>query len=179
MTYIAAPQERLPTGVPMRAGRRLHGDGQGGFTYLWLLAALAVLAIGMAVVGPMWAQQAQREREAELIRVGTAYVNAIEHYHRMPAGGARQLPRTVDDLLLDSRFPTPVRHLRAAYTDPMQPGQTLELLRGPTGEIRGVASSSLETPIRQTAWSDGHHSLPVTTPTTRYRDWQFLADISS
>ena len=163
----------------MRAGSAPGPARQAGFTYLWLLAMLAVVAIGMAVVGPMWARQVQREREAELLRVGVAYATAIEHYYRMPAGGTRQLPRSVDDLLLDPRFPTPVRHLRSAYTDPLQPGSAIELVRTPSGEIRGVASGSLETPLRQTAWTDGRHSLPVATPATRYRDWQFLADLSS
>ena len=111
--------------------------------------------------------------------MGVAYATAIEHYYRMPAGGTRQLPRSVDDLLLDPRFPAPVRHLRSAYTDPLQPGSAFEFVRTPSGEIRGVASSSLETPLRQTAWTDGRHSLPVATPATRYRDWQFLADLSS
>ena len=163
----------------MRAGSPRAHAVQAGFTYLWLLVMLAVLAIGMAIVGPMWARQAQREREAELLHVGAAYATAIEHYYRMPAGGARQLPRSVQDLLLDPRFPTPVRHLRSAYTDPLQPGVALELVRGPSGEIRGVASSSTDSPIRQTGWSDGRHALPAATPATRYRDWQFLADLSS
>lgn len=163
----------------MRTGSARVRTRQAGFTYLWLLAAMTVVAIGMAIVGPMWARQAQREHEAELLRVGTAYATAIEHYYRMPSNGTRQLPRSVDDLLLDRRFPAPVRHLRTAYTDPMQPGLALELVRAPSGEIRGVASSSLDSPIRQTAWSDGRHSLPATTPSTRYRDWQFLADLSS
>ena len=163
----------------MRAGERLRRHAQRGFTYLWLLAAVAVLAIGMAVAGPMWALQAQRAREAQLIRVGAAYATAIERYYRASSGGVRQLPRSVDDLLLDGRFPTPVRHLREAYTDPLQPGVPLELLRSPSGGIRGIASTSPEAPVRQTAWSDGHHTLPAATPSTRYRDWQFLAHITS
>jgi len=163
----------------MRAGRGRARTAQSGFTYLWLLAAIAVLAVAMAAVGPMWARQAQREREAELMRVGVAYASAIEHYYRTSAGGVRQLPRSVNDLLQDGRFPTPVRHLRAAYTDPMQPGVALELIRSPSGEIRGVASTSLESPLRQAAWTDGHHTLPAASPSSTYRDWQFLADLSS
>lgn len=163
----------------MRAGRPRIERAEEGFTYLWLLAALAVLSIGMAVAGPLWARQAQRQREAELIRVGVAYANAIEHYYRMSPAGGQRLPQRVDDLLQDDRFPTPVRHLREAYGDPMLPGQPLEILRTPAGEIRGVASSSPDAPIRQTAWSDGHHALAAPSPSTRYRDWQFLANLSS
>lgn len=163
----------------MRAGRVSASGAQSGFTYIWLLAAIAVLAIAMAAVGPMWARATQREREGELIRVGTAYATAIEHYYRTSAGGGQQLPRNVDDLLLDSRFPTPVRHLRDAYTDPMQPGLPLELIRSPSGGIRGVASTSRESPLLQQAWTDGRHTLPAASPSTTYRDWQFLADLSS
>ena len=163
----------------MRAGEHSSHRRQGGFTYLWLLAAIAVLAIGMSLVGPMWAEQVQRQREAELLRVGTAYAQAIEHYYRMRPAGMRQLPRSVDDLLLDPRFTQPVHHLRQAYTDPLLPGQPMELVRGPAGELRGVASSSDATPLMKAPWTDGHHALPAATPATRYRDWQFLADTSS
>ena len=163
----------------MRAGKHALLAQQGGFTYLWLLAAIAVLAIAMSLVGPMWAEQVQRQREAELLRVGTAYAQAIEHYYRMQSPGARQLPRGVDDLLLDPRFAQPVRHLRQAYTDPLLPGRPLELVRGPAGELRGVASSSGAAPLMRAPWADGHHTLPAATPATRYRDWQFLADTSS
>jgi type II secretory pathway pseudopilin PulG len=160
----------------MRPGDRPVAGREGGFTLLWLLAAMAVIGAGMAVVGPLWAREAQRDREARLLRVGMAYAQAVEHYARISPAGVRQWPNSVDDLLLDPRFPTPVRHLRAAYTDPMQPGRPFELLRGPDGGLRGVASTSELAPLRQTAWTDGHHSLP---PASRYRDWQFLADPSS
>ena len=55
----------------------------------------------------------------------------------------------------------------------------MALVRGPAGELRGVASGSDATPLMQAPWTDGHHSLPAATPATRYRDWQFLADTSS
>ena len=76
----------------MRAGSARMHAGQAGFTYLWLLAAMAVLAIGMAIAGPMWARQAQRERESELLRVGAAYATAIEHYYRPPGKPRAQQP---------------------------------------------------------------------------------------
>ncbi len=163
----------------MRAGSRLWRRRQAGFTYVWLLAAIAVLAIGMSLVGPMWAERVQREREAEMLRVGVAYARAIEHFYRMQPASVRKLPHSVDDLLRDPRFPGVVRHLREAYTDPLRPGQPLALVRGPTGELRGVSSTSDATPLMQAPWTDGHFSLPAATPATRCRDWQFLADINS
>jgi len=155
----------------MRAGSRR----QRGFTYLWLLAALAVLGVAMAAVGPLWATAAQRERESELIRVGVAYAQAIEHYRALTPAGMPALPHDVSELLLDPRFPFTVRHLRAAYTDPMQPGQPLEPVRDAAGGLRGVRSTSTLAPLRQVAWSDGRHTIA---PAPQIRDWQFLADLT-
>ena len=142
---------------------------------IWLLAAMAVLAIGMAAVGPLWARAAQREREAALIRVGVAYARAIEHYYALSPGRAKTLPRSVGDLLIDPRFEAPVHHLRDAYDDPMNPGSALEPVLSPGGDLLGVRSTSTLAPLRQASWSDGTHTLP---PAAQIRDWQFLAHLS-
>jgi len=152
----------------MRTGRHR----QAGFTYLWLLAALAVLGLFMAVIGPMWATQAQREREAELLRVGTAYAQAIERYYAMSPGGAKTMPARIDSLLLDPRFTTPVHHLRAAYPDPIDPSRAMEPILGAGGELIGVRSTSDLAPLRRVEWTDGRHAVA---PAAHYRDWQFLA----
>lgn len=155
----------------MRAGRR----AQRGFTYIWLLAAMAVLGFALAAIGPLWATQAQREREAELLRVGAAYARAIEHYYALSPGGVKTMPSRVDDLLLDPRFPTPVRHLRVAYADPIDPSQSLEPIIGVGGQLLGVRSTSDLTPLRQVEWTDGRH---VIAPAAHYKDWQFIAKTS-
>lgn len=133
---------------------------------------MAVLGIAMAAIGPLWAAQAQREREAELLRVGAAYAQAIEHYYWLSPGGVKTLPSRVDDLLLDPRFPTPVRHLRAAYPDPIDPSRPLEPIVGAGGQLLGVHSDSGLRPWRRVEWTDGRH---VIAPAQHYRDWQFLA----
>ena len=168
MTSIAAHQVTVLTGRLMPLGRR-H---QSGFTYIWLLAALAVLGLLLAVVGPMWATQAQREREAELLRVGSAYAQAIEHYYALSPRGVKTMPTRIEDLLLDPRFPTPVRHLRAAYLDPIDPSRSLEPIVGIGGELLGVHSTSELAPLRRVEWTDGRH---VIAPAAHYYDWQFLA----
>lgn len=155
----------------MRAGSRRAR----GFTYLWLLAALAVIGVAMAAVGPLWAQQAQREREDELIRVGIAYAKAIEHYRALTPPGAPTSPREVSELLLDPRFASPVRHLRAAYADPMDPGQPMQPILDTAGGLVGVRSGSALEPLRRIAWTDGRHTLE---PASRYQDWQFIAQVS-
>ncbi len=133
---------------------------------------MVVLGIAMAAIGPLWATQAQRDREAELLRVGTTYASAIEHYRAMSPGNVKALPSSVDDLLLDPRFPTPVRHLRAAYPDPIDPSRPLEPILGTGGQLVGVRSSSDLAPLRRVEWTDGRH---VIAPAEHYKDWQFLA----
>ncbi|MET0384110.1 MAG: type II secretion system protein [Burkholderiaceae bacterium] len=163
----------------MRNGDHSPRRREAGFTYLWLLAAVAALEVGLSLIATVWAVQVQRAHEAELLRVGTAYARAIEHYYAMLPPGQRRLPRRVDDLLVDPRFTRTVRHLRAAYPDPLLPGRPMTLVRGPDGALLGVASGSDAAPLRQAPWTDGRHSLPAAGPATRYRDWQFLADLDS
>ena len=61
---------------------------------------------------------AQREREQELLFVGSQFRNAfMSYYGATPAG--RALPAFLEDLVEDNRFPVPRRHLRRVYADPM------------------------------------------------------------
>ena len=130
-----------------------------GFTYLWALAAIALLGLALAKVGPAWAQAAQREREAYLVRVGVAYALAIERYYHAQA--AKQYPERLDQLVLDTRFATPVRHLRDLYGDPVNRGAPLDAVRGADGRVVGVRSRSDGVPLRTRPWTDGRHSIPA------------------
>ena len=143
-----------------------------GFTYLWLLSSIALLGLALAWVGPAWQKSVQREREAQLLRVGLAYAQAIERYYF--AQGLRQYPERLEDLLLDPRFSAPVRHLRALYADPMIPGQAMEAVRAGDGRVVGVRSRSAAMPLHRQTWIDGRRTLP---PVDRYSDWQFVAEV--
>lgn len=118
---------------------------QAGFTYLGLLAAIVVLGVTMAAAGTVWKTQSLREREKELLFVGGQFRDAIGRYRI--ANGA--FPRTLADLVTDTRLPTPRRHLRRIYADPMNGGTEWELLRAPDGGIMGVASLSRGKPLKQ------------------------------
>jgi type II secretory pathway pseudopilin PulG len=158
----------------MRRGERRDKQraGQRGFTYVWLLALVAVVGVGLAAVGPLWAEEAKREQEAELLRVGQLYAEAIARYHRMSPGSVRRYPERLEDLLVDTRFVGTVRHLRSLYADPVTRGQPWALLRAADGGIQGIASQSTEPPLRTTAVELGSVRL---TPAQRYSDWQFIA----
>ena len=156
------------------ASTRTRRAAQRGFTYLVILAILALLGVALAAVGTRWADRAQREREQDLLRVGQLYAQAILAYHRGSPGSDKTWPKSVEDLELDPRMLSTVRYLRAPYTDPMVPGKPLGLVRAADDTIRGVFSTSVATPFRQGAVDLG---VVVLAPAQRYSDWQFVPKV--
>jgi len=137
----------------MRAGKRQRPHSARGFTLLVILLAIALLGIGLAAIGTVWATVAQRERETQLLFVGHAYRDAIASYHSSgPA--ASQLPRELQDLVQDERQPLPRRHLRQIYPDPFTGKADWQLLRDPDGAIYGVVSSSRLAPFKRAHFAD-------------------------
>ncbi len=104
----------------------------------------------MAAIGTLWHTAAQREKEADLLFVGDQYRRAIEHFRAipLPAGQLRRLPQSLDELLLDPRFPQTVRHLRRLYPDPMTGEVEWGLLKDAQGGIAGVHSLSSSAPFK-------------------------------
>ncbi len=144
--------------------------GERGFVYLWVMALVAALAVGLAATGPLWTQEAQREREDELLRVGKLYAEAIARYYLSSPGNVKRYPSSLDELLLDTRFVGTVRHIRALYADPVVGNSPWGLLRAPDGGIRGVYSQSTVPPLRTVPVDLG---VALLAPATRYADWQF------
>lgn len=160
----------LTTGHRMRAGR----SSQRGFTYVWVLAAIAMLSLGLAVVGPRWADQARREREQELLRIGSLYAKAITAYYLASPGSQKLYPSKLDDLLADSRMVGTVRHLRKLYPDPLDPSRPWGVVLGADGRVRGVYSQSPDEPMRIEMLDVGEVQLPAA---RRYSDWKFVAKV--
>lgn len=147
---------------------------QEGFTYVWVMALIAVMGIGLAAVGPAWSDVAKREREQEALRIGRLYAEAIAGYYRASPGSLKTYPPSLDALLIDTRFVGTYRHIRRLYTDPLKPGQPWALVRAPDGGIRGVASTSTEAPLRQAPMDLGITQLPSA---EKYSDWQFIPKV--
>jgi hypothetical protein len=133
------------------------------------LAALLLLALATERVVSYASQEARREREADLLRTGAAYADAIRAYYVASPGATKRWPATVGELLNDRRFVQVKRHLREPYADPVA-RRDWGLLRAPDGGIAGVYSTSAERPIRTTAMQAGELALPAA---SRYSDWQF------
>ena len=91
---------------------------QRGFTYLGMLILVAIMGFGLAGFAELYSHAAQREKERELLFIGSQFRNAIESYYNK-SPGAKVYPQKLDDLVEDKRFPMPQHHLRRVYRDPM------------------------------------------------------------
>lgn len=158
----------------MRLGERFRGGQERGFTYVWVMAWVAVLGIGLAAIGPLWRDEVKREREQELLRIGQLYAQAIASYYKASPGSEKRYPPSLDALLLDTRFVGTFRHLRRLYPDPLQPARAWGLVRAPDGGVQGVYSLSDEAPFRREALDLGVMVLP---PAGKYSQWRFVPDV--
>jgi len=136
-----------------------------GLMVLLALAGLALLQFGESA-----ATARQRERETQLLWVGQQYSAALESYYRASPGPVRHLPVSLDELLRDSRFPNPVRHLRRLYPDPLQPDVPWGLVRRGS-QIIGVYSQSDATPLRRAGFGPGLEGFEGA---SQYAAWRFL-----
>lgn len=142
---------------------------QRGYTYLLVLFLVAGLGLITAGVGQSWQSKARREKEAELLDVGVEMARALaSYYNRSP--GAKEWPRSLNDLIEDRRFPTPQRHLRRVYRDPVTGNAEWGLDRQ-GDRIIAIYSLSERKPIRA-------HDLPEelgesATEAKSYQDWHF------
>ncbi|NIR30380.1 MAG: type II secretion system protein [Gammaproteobacteria bacterium] len=151
----------------MRAVRR-H---QRGFTYVMMLAAVAVLAITAGAAGTVTSRRVQADKEAELLFRGQAYARAIGGYYEAAEelGDVKRYPRRLEDLVKDPRF-VHRRHIRRVYEHPIDEREWV-LLRGPGGGIRGVASPSREEPLKKANFPPGLESFAGA---GSYNEWLFI-----
>lgn len=162
---------------PMRSGERASGRvgkaiDQSGWVMLALLFLLAALGTGMAALGTVWSTAVQREKEAELLFIGREFIMALERYHRAGPGPEKSYPPSLEALVLDPRFPMPVRHLRRIYVDPMTGAPDWGLVRDAQGGIVGVHSLSERAPLKVHGFPAGMEGFAAA---MSYRDWVFRA----
>lgn len=140
-------------------------------TVLVFILVMTLVASGLVV---SYDTQRRREKEEELLFVGSQYRKAIaSYYNTIPPGGARSLPQSLDALLSDDRFPTPVHHLRRMYPDPMTGQSNWETVSG-GGGISGVRSRSSSLPLKQSGFAPGFEALEGK---QRYSEWVFAIDV--
>ena len=157
--------------MPIGKNRFKHqANYHAGFTYMGLLMAVAIAGIGMAGVGIVWHQDAQREREKELLFIGQAYRNAIGSYYENSPSTAKQFPQTLQDLILDTRFPSIKRHIRQLYADPFARDRDWNFVLQ-QGKITGVYSNSTLKPIKKAGLPKEFEALDTA---EKYEEWRFV-----
>lgn len=144
---------------------------QSGFTYLALLFALILFGLGLAQVGPLLADQAQRDRERELLLIGDEVVAAIRAYHLGTPAAAKRLPSGWFGLLEDRRSVQVRRHLRRVPRDPLTNSTEWEIVRDSTGAMLGIRSKAAGKPFRTADLATG---VIARGPAARYSDWSFV-----
>lgn len=156
----------MPTGEARRGLPR----AQAGFGYVWVLLAVAVLGIALSAVGEIWSTQAQREREAELLRVGREFRAGFASYFLATKRGVPAYPLRLEELVEDRRGPEVRRHLRRVYADPITGREDWGLVREADGRIRGVYSRSESSPIKSEGFAPGEEAFETA---RSYADWRF------
>ena len=164
MMSKVARREKEGTALNMTLG------SQRGFAYIALLIALAVIGAGLGATGTIWHDVQQREKEHDLLVVGTLYRKAIQQYYENSIG-AKQYPLTLDSLLLDVRQQGIRRYLRHPYFDPLTESKEWGLVKAPQGGIMGIYSLSKDKPIKLANFP---LALREFENQTSYQNWKFV-----
>ncbi len=141
-----------------------------GFTYLGLLMFIAISGILLAVIGQVWHVEAQREKERELLFIGEQFRSAIGSYYRTSPSDPKQYPLTLQDLLVDQRFPVERHHLRKIYREPFTGRAEWGLIKD-QGRIVGIHSLSDIKPLKQAGFSGQQDNF---NHAENYQRWLFV-----
>lgn len=145
---------------------------QSGISLIMVLVMLTILGLSAAMAGNSWTNLSRRAREADLLWKGTQIRSAIGSYYSKSHGqGAGKIfPSQFEYLLKDPRFLQTTRHLRRPYVDPMTGGDW-ELIKDPSGRIKGVRSTLAEEPFKQSGFSEENRDFEGR---TLYTEWEFV-----
>ena len=144
---------------------------QSGFSYLWVLMLVGLMGLMLAVAGDVYTVVAKREREKELMAIGRQFQEAIRRYRDFRSDdGQSEYPASMEDLLLDSRAPGKLRHLRKIFVDPMtrKPEWGI-ILKG--GRVVGVHSLSTDPVLKKEGFDSDLMSL---SNKSNYTEWLFV-----
>lgn len=154
---------RLASGKAMRR--------QSGFAYLLALLLVVLMGLGLGAAGTLWHTESQRLKESELLYIGEQYRQAISSYYNAP-GPIKRYPKSLDELLLDTRQPTLTRHLRKLYADPLTGKKEWGLIIDPDAQqIRGVYSLAPGQPFKQTGFDAQQKEFENA---QSYAAWRFI-----
>lgn len=120
-----------------------------GFSYLFVLIAVAVLGSAAAFTLSAGSTMARRDSEHHMRLAGQSIAQALESYAKATPLGQPLAPRSLEMLLRDDRYPTLVRHLRRVPIDPLTGRDQWGIVLDPQGLIAGVHSLAEGAPIQE------------------------------
>ncbi|HFK7188288.1 hypothetical protein [Serratia odorifera] len=148
--------------------------GQGGFTYLFVLLALTVLALALLKSQEMIKVHHHQQQEDELLFRGEQIRQAINSYQQASyANGC--YPPGFDALLVDARGGKKNYHLRRWFVDPLTGSQQWGMVHDQKGRWIGVHSQGHGRPLRKDGFGS-HVDEDKFKRATDYSEWVFLAD---
>lgn len=150
---------------------RLPAHAEGGFTYLAVLLAVALLGGGLGASAEVWHTAHTREKERELLFAGHAFRVAIERYYLATPGSEKQFPASLEEMLEDPRVPGIQRYLRRIYRDPLSGQAEWGLVKNPEGRIVGVHSLAEAQPLKTAQFGPDDSRFEGA---ARYADWVFM-----
>jgi type II secretory pathway pseudopilin PulG len=138
-----------------------------------LIVLVAIIGLVTATTIKLGALMQRRAAEEALLDVGAAFGDALKSYANASKPGQRLTPASLEELLLDPRFPTPRRHLRQIYADPITGKTQWGLLRGVDKVgIVAVYSLSNDKPIKLANFDPRFVGFENR---QRLSDWKFVA----
>jgi type II secretory pathway pseudopilin PulG len=146
-----------------------------GFTYIAVLAFVAMLSASLALVGELWHTASVREKEKDLLFAGNEFRRAIAAYvtAKKEAPPAERFPKTLEELLDDSGLPAR-RYLRKIYRDPMTGKTEWGMIRSPQGGITGVYSLGTGSPYKRANFPKEYDSFASA---ETYAGWVFAVAV--
>jgi type II secretory pathway pseudopilin PulG len=157
--------------VVVKLARKLHRT-EKGFTYIGVLFAVALMGVTLALIATVTSQTQQRDKEKQLLFVGSQFQQAIaSYYDNPPLGQVKQFPKKLEDLLQDNRTPFTVRHLRKIFFDPFTANADWGLIKDASSGIVGVYSKSEIKPIKVANFDKEFAQFENR---KHYSDWKFI-----
>lgn len=154
-------------------GRPAHPRREGGFTYLSVIIVVAIIGLVAAASLKLGATVQRSRAEQQLLVIGGAFSDALQSYADATPAGQPPQPPSLKELLRDPRFPTPRRHLRKIFVDPMT-GKAewgIVYLGGTTG-VMAVYSLSDARPVKIGNFPARFQSLAGK---RKISEWRFVA----
>ena len=145
----------------------MKSKGQGGFTYLLALIALAAIAVTLMQSTDDLSMRRHAQQEAELLFRGEQIRQAIAAWREHGNGC---FPLRFEQLLVDRRGVTPRYLLRQHYPDPLTQQKEWGMIYDAQGRWLGVYSQGKGSPRQKRGFTPDQRAFAKA---TSYAGWQF------